>query len=52
MKINHVNLEISAVRRSQYPTDNKPEFLLVLEYSEIISNLSFNIKTEYFFFFF
>ena len=29
MKINHVNLEISAVRRSQYPTDNKPEFLLV-----------------------
>ena len=29
MKINSVNLEISAVRRSQYPTDNKPEFLLV-----------------------
>lgn len=29
MKINRVNLEISAVRRSQYPTDNKPEFLLV-----------------------
>lgn len=29
MKINNVNLEISAVRRSQYPTDNKPEFLLV-----------------------
>ena len=29
MKINSVNLVISAVRRSQYPTDNKPEFLLV-----------------------
>lgn len=29
MKISFVNLEISAVRRSQYPTDNKPEFLLV-----------------------
>lgn len=29
MKINTVNLVISAVRRSQYPTDNKPEFLLV-----------------------
>lgn len=29
MKINSVNLTISAVRRSQYPTDNKPEFLLV-----------------------
>ena len=29
MKINRVKLEISAVRRSQYPTDNKPEFLLV-----------------------
>lgn len=29
MKINSVNLEIGAVRRSQYPTDNKPEFLLV-----------------------
>lgn len=29
MKINSVNLEISAVRRSQYPTDEKPEFLLV-----------------------
>ena len=29
MKINSVNLEISAVRRSQYPTDNLPEFLLV-----------------------
>ena len=29
MKINSVNLEISAVRRSQYPTDGKPEFLLV-----------------------
>ncbi len=29
MKINSVNLEISAVRRSQYPTDNKSEFLLV-----------------------
>lgn len=29
MKINSVNLSISAVRRSQYPTDNKPEFLLV-----------------------
>lgn len=29
MKINTVNLVISAVRRSQYPTDGKPEFLLV-----------------------
>lgn len=29
MKINKVDLIISAVRRSQYPTDNKPEFLLV-----------------------
>ena len=29
MKINSVNLTISAVRRSQYPTDSKPEYLLV-----------------------
>ena len=29
MKINSVNLTVSAVRRSQYPTDNKPEFLMV-----------------------
>lgn len=29
MKINKVDLVISAVRRSQYPTDNKSEFLLV-----------------------
>ena len=29
MKISDVSLTISAVRRSQYPTDNKPEFLLV-----------------------
>ena len=29
MKINSVELMVSAVRRSQYPTDNKPEFLLV-----------------------
>lgn len=29
MKIVSVNLEVSAVRRSQYPTDNKSEFLLV-----------------------
>ena len=29
MKISSVNLAISAVRRSQYPTDEKPEFLLV-----------------------
>ena len=29
MKINHVELTVSAERRSQYPTDNKPEFLLV-----------------------
>ena len=29
MKINSVELTISAVRRSQYPEDNKPEFLLV-----------------------
>lgn len=29
MKINSVELKISAVRRSQYPTDGKPEFLMV-----------------------
>lgn len=29
MKINSVNLVISAVRRSQYPTDNKSEYLLI-----------------------
>lgn len=29
MKIKSVNLEISAVRRSQYPTDNLPEYLLI-----------------------
>ena len=29
MKINSVELEVSAVRQSQYPGDNKPEFLLV-----------------------
>ena len=29
MKINSVELSISAVRRSQYPTDEKSEFLLV-----------------------
>lgn len=29
MKISSVNMTISAVRRSQYPTDNKPEYLLV-----------------------
>ncbi len=29
MKINSVTLTVNAVRRSQYPTDNKPEFLLV-----------------------
>ncbi len=29
MKIESVNLSISAVRRSQYPTDELPEFLLV-----------------------
>lgn len=29
MKINSVELSISAVRQSQYPTDNKLEFLLV-----------------------
>ena len=29
MKINSVELAISAVRQSQYPDDNKPEFLLV-----------------------
>ena len=29
MKINSVELIISAVRRSQYPTDEKPEYLLV-----------------------
>ncbi len=29
MKIKSVDIVMSAVRRSQYPTDNKPEFLLV-----------------------
>ena len=29
MKINNVELTISAVRQSQYPVDKKPEFLLV-----------------------
>lgn len=29
MKISSVNFEVSAVRRSQYPTNEKPEFLLV-----------------------
>jgi len=29
MKISSVNMTISAVRRSQYPTDENPEFLLV-----------------------
>ena len=29
MKITNVELTISAVRQSQYPDDNKPEFLLV-----------------------
>ena len=29
MKINTVELSISAVRQSQYPTDNKPDFLFV-----------------------
>ena len=29
MKITSVELKVSAVRRSQYPTDNKPEFLMV-----------------------
>ena len=29
MKINDVEEPIIAVRRSQYPTDNKPEFLLL-----------------------
>ena len=29
MKVNNVDLPVTAVRESQYPTDNKPEFLLV-----------------------
>lgn len=29
MKINSVDLTVSAVRRSQYPTDKKPEYLLI-----------------------
>ena len=29
MKITSVSLKVSAVRRSQYPTDKKPEFLMV-----------------------
>ena len=30
MKINSVDLTISAVRRSQYPTDNKPNNTMTL----------------------
>ena len=29
MKIKSVDLIVSAIRRSQYPTDNKPEYLLI-----------------------
>ena len=29
MKVDNVNLFISAVRRSQYPTDNLPEFIML-----------------------
>ena len=29
MRVNKVELKVSAVRRSQYPTDEKPEFLMV-----------------------
>ena len=29
MKINSVGLDITAVRRSQYPDDDLPEFLMV-----------------------
>ena len=29
MKINSVELDVSAVRRSQYPDDDLPEFLMV-----------------------
>ena len=29
MKIKTVDLVVSAIRRSQYPTDNKPEYLLI-----------------------
>ena len=29
MKINDVKLEVQAVRRSQYPENDKPEFMLV-----------------------
>lgn len=29
MKINNVEMSVSAVRRSQYPEDDKPEFMLV-----------------------
>ena len=29
MKISNVELKVSAIRRSQYPEDGKPEFLLV-----------------------
>ena len=29
MKIKSVDLTISAIRRSQYPTDKKPEYMLV-----------------------
>lgn len=29
MKVDNVNLEVSAVRRSQYPEDNLPEFILI-----------------------
>ena len=29
MKINSVDMDVMAVRRSQYPSDSLPEFLLI-----------------------
>ena len=29
MKVDNVNLKVSAVRRSQYPDDNLPEFIML-----------------------
>ena len=50
MKINSVDLTISAVRRSQYPTDNKPEFLMVgrsnVGKSSLINCLQDTVRTQ------
>ena len=50
MKINTIELIISAVRESQYPTDNKEEFLLVgrsnVGKSSFINTIINNIKAR------